>query len=78
MCKSFRNFILDILFLKFCPICDDCQSILEPFGNHQKYSTPNLKGLYFAVGYQNPLIQKLIQKFKYEPFIKELLNPYLL
>jgi len=38
----------------------------------RQYSTENLDDLYFAIDYQKPLIKKLIQSFKYEPFIKEL------
>ena len=78
-----RNIIsngLDILFPKHCfscrkegeYLCQDCQGFLEISGYHQNYQTQNLKNLYFAVGYQNPLIKNLIQRFKYDPFIKDL------
>jgi len=75
-----KNLILDILFPKFCfncekegdYLCQDCQELLEISGFHRNYSTQNLDDLYFAVDYKNPLIKKLIQRFKYEPFVKEL------
>ena len=83
MWKKAGNFILEILFPQFCfncgiegtYLCEDCKSILEITGFHQKYSAPNLKDLYFALSYNNPLSKKLIQKFKYEPFVKELTKP---
>ncbi len=72
-------------------LCDDCQGCLEISGFHQNperqrreekriyplrpYSTAELADLYFAADYQKPLTRKLIQKFKYEPFIKELAEP---
>jgi len=80
MIKKFQNFFLDFLFPKFCfncqkeggYLCQDCLSVLEISSSHQKYSTKNLADLYFALSYENILVKKLIQKFKYEPFIKEL------
>ena len=40
-----------------------------------KCQRKQLNGLYSATNYQNFLIKELIQKFKYEPFIKELAKP---
>jgi len=81
--STIKRILLDIFFPKFCFgcqkegtfLCEDCKSLLEISGFHQKYKTENLEDLYFAVGYQNPLIKKLIQKFKYPPLVKELANP---
>lgn len=78
-----KNFLLDVLFPKFCLICkkegdflcQDCESLLSVSGFHQKYSTSNLKDLYFAATYQNKFLQNLILQFKYEPFVKELAKP---
>jgi len=72
-------------------LCEDCQSILEisqyqyclckkpkrlPEGRKCPKCQPKiLSALYFALSYQNPLIKELIQKFKYNPFIKELAKP---
>jgi len=80
MIKKIQKFFLDLLFPKFCfncqkegsYLCPDCFSILEISQTHQKYSTKSLTDLYFALPYQNILVKKLIQRFKYEPFIKEL------
>lgn len=97
--KEIKEFLLDILFPKFCFNCDregsylckDCQSILEisqyryclckepkrlPRGGKcPRCQSKKLSGLYFALPYQNLLVKKLIQKFKYNPFIKELAKP---
>lgn len=75
-----KNFILDVLFPKICLncqregdyLCQDCLAILGVSNFHQKYPAKNLTDLYFALPYQNILIKRLIQKFKYEPYIKEL------
>jgi len=75
-----KDLILDILFPKFCfncqkegdYLCQDCQALLEISGFHRYSSSPNLNDLYWACDYKNPLIKKLIQYFKYEPFVKEL------
>ena len=72
-------------------LCEDCKSTLEILQSHQKYSSQkgeenkfssspvavarDLKDLYFALPYQNLLIKNLIQKFKYQPFVRELAIP---
>ena len=83
MRRKAKNFIFDLLFPKFCLscqkegnyLCEDCQSILLVSGVHQKNPTQNLKDLYFAIDYQQPLIKNLIKLFKYQPFVKELVIP---
>jgi ComF family protein len=80
MWEDVKHFILDLLFPQFCLncgregsyLCQDCQALLEISGHHQIYQTTNLKDLYFPLPYQNPLIKNLIEKFKYQPFVKEL------
>ena len=80
MKEKFTNFILVLLFPKFCfgcqkegsYLCEDCQAILEISGFHQPYRTSHLTDLYFALNYQKPLIKNLIKLFKYEPFVKDL------
>lgn len=78
--EQIKKFISDIFFPKICLICQregdylcqDCLATLEILNFHQRYSTPNLTDLYFALPYQNINTKRLIQKFKYQPFIKEL------
>jgi len=83
MWTKFKNFILDLLYPQFCfncgregsYLCEDCRSTLSISNIHQKYSSQNLKDLYFALPYQNLLIKNLIRKFKYQPFVKGLAQP---
>jgi ComF family protein len=80
MWVKIKDFILDLLYPKFCfncgregnYLCLDCQATLEISSIHTEYRTQELKDLYFALPYQKSLIKNLIQKFKYQPFIKEL------
>jgi len=75
-----KSFLLDLFFPKFCLnchgegefLCPDCKATLEILNSHKKFQTENLSDLYFPLEYKNPLIKNLIQRFKYEPFIKEL------
>jgi len=75
-----RQWLLDIVFPKFCLncrkegsyLCYDCQSLIEISGFHRQYSSQNLDDLYFAADYRNPLVEKTIRSFKYEPFAREL------
>jgi ComF family protein len=75
-----KEIILDLIFPKFCLgcnkegifLCQDCFSTLEISTNHQKFKGKNLTDLYFPVNYENFLIKRLIQNFKYPPLIKEL------
>ncbi len=80
MWKRFKNTLLDFLFPKTCfgcqkegsYLCEDCKAILEISSFHQKADLERLSDLYFPLAYQNPLVQKLIRQYKYQPFIKEL------
>jgi len=78
-----KNFLLDLFFPKFCFgcqregsfLCSDCEATLDILLTHQEFQTVNLNNLYWAMEYKNPLIKNLIQRFKYEPFVKELAAP---
>jgi len=84
--NTIKNFILDILFPKFCLICnregkwlcEDCFSLIDIL-EKQDYpfdiKTKKLAGLYCATPYDNFIVKKLINQFKYEPYIKELSEP---
>lgn len=80
MYPDIKNFLLDILFPKFCfgcqeegsYLCQDCEAVLEILTGHQRYSGRYLNDLYWALPYQGYLIKNLIKNFKYSPFIKEL------
>jgi ComF family protein len=75
-----KEFILDLIFPKFCLgckkegtfLCQDCFSTLEVLTTHQIFRGKNLDDLYFSVVYESFLIKKLIKNFKYPPLVKEL------
>lgn len=83
MLNKSKKFFLGLFFPQFCLgcqkegvyLCQDCQATLEVSTLHQVFKTEYLNDLYFACSYQNTLLKKLIQKFKYPPFIRELSNP---
>ena len=78
--SKIKNFVVEVIFPKSCLecrkegdyLCQDCLAVLDILSIHQISRTKNLNDLYFAASYSSPLIKKLIQSFKYEPFIKEL------
>ena len=75
-----ENTFLNIFFPKFCLncqkegdyLCPDCQALLEISREHQIFFNQDLDDLYWACNYNNFLIKKLIKRFKYEPFLKDL------
>ena len=88
--RTLKNFLLDLFFPKNCfgcqmeetHLCEDCISTLDILNFHQKFKTENLDDLYFALSYKNKslkyehrLIKKLIKRFKYSPFVKDLSQP---
>lgn len=72
-----KSFFLDILFPRFCVncqkegtyLCEDCFSLIDIAEKQE------LPFCYCAVSYENFIVKKLINQFKYEPFIKELSKP---
>ncbi|MCK5044729.1 ComF family protein [Candidatus Parcubacteria bacterium] len=96
MFKQIKEFILNLLFPRFCLVCgqegshlcQDCISCLEISESQyclcqkprkgdkcSKCISKKLDSLYYAVSLENRLCQKLIHKFKHQPFIKELAKP---
>jgi competence protein ComFC len=77
---KFKESLLNLLFPKFCLgckkegtfLCEDCFATLEILTSHQKFKGKNLADLYFSVNYENFLVKRLVQNFKYPPLIKEL------
>ena len=59
----------------FCPFCKSPQRVFEQ-GTCERHRGKHLDGLFSAASYQQPLVQKLILKFKYPPYLKGL-KPYL-
>lgn len=75
LCQDCKE-LLDIVKQDYC-LCEKAPSL--PPGSLQgkchKCQDRKLNGLYFALAFRNPLAQKLIKRFKYTPYIKELARP---
>lgn len=77
-----REFILDLLFPKFCIncgkegsyLCEDCFSLID-ISERQVLGDHIGPPLHWATSYDNFIVKKLINQFKYEPYIKELAKP---
>lgn len=65
--------ILEIESWSFCPVC--LKRTLDFKVHKNCCQKTNLTGLFWALSYQNSLVKNLIQKFKYQPFVKELSKP---
>jgi len=67
--------LIDILERQYCPFCSRPKIVIDGktcnFCNRSK----SLNGLYCAASYNNFIVKKLINQFKYEPYIKELSKP---
>ena len=63
---------ISILEYEYCPFC--MQRISEK-NTCSKHQNKNLDKLFFAISYENSLTRKVIKKFKYPPFLREL-TPY--
>jgi len=80
--QSIKEFILDILFPRFCLncnregsyLCPDCFSLID-ISEKKYYFLKNLNGLFCPTSYDNFIVKKLINQFKYPPYIKELAKP---
>jgi len=68
--------LIEILEYQYCPFCQErvfaCLSGSQEKGTCKKHRGKNLNGLFFAASYKNPLVKKLIKRFKYSPLLKEL------
>ena len=72
MIEKLKTFLASLLFPKFCfgcqeegnYLCQDCKSILDILNFHQAFKKEDIDDLYFSIGYKNPLLKGLIQKFK--------------
>lgn len=65
--------LLEILEYHYC-LCKKPKRLLGTGKCHACYHR-KLNGLYFATSYQNQFLQRIIHRFKYEPYVKELAKP---
>lgn len=67
--------LIDIFDRQYCPFCSSAggtRAVIDGKTCQSCRRTKNLTGLFCAVRYDNPLVKNLIEKFKYEPYAKEL------
>lgn len=67
--------LIDILERQYCPFCPQPKVVLDGKTCNFCKRSKSLNGLYCAASYNNFIVKKLINQFKYEPYIKELSKP---
>jgi len=67
--------LIDILERQYCPFCPQPKVVIDGKTCNFCKRSKSLNGLYCAASYNNFIIKKLINQFKYEPYIKELSKP---
>lgn len=67
--------LIDILERQYCPFCPQPKVVLDGKTCNFCKKSKSLNGLYCAASYNNFIVKKLINQFKYEPYIKELSKP---
>ncbi len=72
---------IDLSEFDYCPFCQTPRRVFACLSGRQEEGTcpshrkMKLSGIFSATSYQNPLVKKLVSKFKYEPFLKNLTSP---
>ncbi len=69
ICKDCLSTI-EILEYQFCPVCE--KRVIDGKTCKNCQQKTKLNGLFIAVAYKNQLVKKLINQFKYKPYLKEL------
>jgi len=67
--------LIDILERQYCPFCSRPKIVIDGKTCNFCKRSKSLNGLYCAASYNNFIVKKLINQFKYEPYIKELSKP---
>ncbi len=67
--------LIDILERQYCPFCSRPKIVIDGKTCNFCSRSKSLNGLYCAASYNNFIVKKLINQFKYEPYIKELSKP---
>lgn len=68
-------YLIDILDSQYCPFCTSPKIAVEGRTCPACQKTKTLNGLYFAADYNSFIVKKLIHRFKYEPYVKDLAQP---
>lgn len=60
---------------QYCPFCSLAKIVFDGKTCSSCKKTKQLSGLYCATNYDNFVVKKLINQFKYQPYLKELSKP---
>ncbi len=67
--------LIDIFQRQYCPFCLRPKVVDDGRTCASCEKTKKLSGLYCAASYDNFIVKRLVNQFKYEPYIKELAEP---
>lgn len=67
--------LIDIFKRQYCPFCSYPKVVLDGKTCISCRKSKKLTGLYCSASYDNFIVKKLINQFKYRPYIKELAKP---
>lgn len=67
--------LIDISEIQYCPFCAFPKIVLDGKTCNSCRNSKKLTGLYSAASYDNFIVKKLINQFKYGAYIKELAKP---
>lgn len=70
LCEDCQS-LIEISEYQFCPFCKYPNRVIK-FGKCEKHLSKKLDTLFSALPYQDKLVKKIIFKFKYPPFLKDL------
>ena len=65
-------YLIDILDRQYCPFCFPPKITLDGKTCESCKRTKKLKGLFCAASYENFIVKKTINRFKYRPYLKDL------
>lgn len=81
-CRKEENYLcqdcfslIDIAERQYCPFCPQPRAVVDGRTCNYCRRSKKLAGLYCAASYNNFIVKKLINQFKYKPYIKELAKP---
>lgn len=67
--------LIEVFEYQYCPFCSKAKRLLITAGKCQAHQKMKLDGLFAATNYQDFLVKKLINSFKYQPFLRTLKTP---
>jgi ComF family protein len=67
--------LVEILNRRYCPFCAKPKIVLDGKTCDACKNRRKLTGLYCASSYDNFIVRKIISRFKYKPYLKELSKP---